>query len=395
MVASLGHGVAEVAEAVAGQMRQLAYVNGTMFTNAAVEALAAELAEVLPAPLRYSYFLCSGSEAIEASVKLARQYWCERGRPSKWKVVSRVPSYHGNTLSALSLSGREHYRALYGPLLTSFPRIAAPDLYRHPGCPACTGVALEDAILAEGPETVAAFLFEPIAGSAGGAVVPPLDYVTRVFDTCRRHEVLVIADEVLCGMGRTGRWFASEHFGVVPDILVAGKGLTGGYAPLSAVISSREILEPIARGSGAFNHAQTFSHTPVICAAGVAALRYLKAHRLVERCRSLEGPLFAALSRLRRFPQVGDIRGRGLLAAVEFVRDRVTRQPFARAERFVERVTARAFEHGLLIWPNVGHVDGRDGDLVIVAPPFVIEEAQIDDLASRLERAVEDVVRAA
>ena len=158
---------------------------------------------------------------------------------------------------------------------------------------------------------------------------------------------------------------------------------------------SREILEPIARGSGAFNHAQTFSHTPVICAAGVAALRYLKAHRLVERCRSLEAPLFAALSRLRRFPQVGDIRGRGLLAAVEFVRDRVTRQPFARAERFVERVTARAFEHGLLIWPNVGHVDGRDGDLVIVAPPFVIEEAQIDDLASRLERALEDVVRAA
>jgi adenosylmethionine-8-amino-7-oxononanoate aminotransferase len=391
MVACLGHGVSEIADAVAGQMREVAYVNGSMFTTGAVEELAAELAQVLPPPLKYSYFLCSGSEAIEAAVKLARQFWCERGVKSKWKIISRSPSYHGNTLAALSLSGREHYRALYEPLLTAFPRIPAPDSFRHPGCEACTGEALEQEILRQGAETVAAFLAEPITGASSGAHVPEREYYRRVREICRKYEVLFIADEVLVGVGRTGRWFSFEHFDLVPDIVALGKGLSAGYAPLSAVVATTEIVEGLAATSGYFNHAQTYSHTPVICAAGLATLRYLKQHRLVERCRAMEGRFFSELSRLMKHGLVGDIRGRGLLAGIEFVRDRDSREPLARARRFAERLAERALQNGLILWPNVGHVDGARGDLVMLAPPFIITEEQIAELLSLFELSLEQV----
>ena len=392
LVVNVGHGVAEIAAAIGEQAARLAYVNGTQFTNAPAEELAAELAEVLPEPLRYSYFLSSGSEAVEAAVKLARQYWVERGRPGKWKVVSRVPSYHGNTLAALALSGREHYRKMYGPLLQSFPRIAAPDPYRHPGCPACTGEALEEAILREGPETVAAFLAEPVIGSSAGAVVPGREYAEQVAEICRRHDVLLLADEVMCGMGRTGRWFAFEHFGVVPDAIVLGKGLNGGYAPLSALVASRAIVDVLARGSGYFNHAQTYSHTPVVCSAGVATVRYLKRHRLVERCAALGPRLQASLARLRAHPAVGDVRGLGFLAAVELVADRTTKAPFPRARKVAERVTERAFANGLIVWPNVGHVDGVDGDLLMIGPPLVASETELDEIGVRLGRALDEAL---
>jgi adenosylmethionine-8-amino-7-oxononanoate aminotransferase len=391
LVANIGHGVEEIADAIARQAREVAYASGLHFTNAPVEALAAELAEVLPEPLRYSYFLCSGSEAIEAIVKLARQYWVERGRPEKWKVVTRVPSYHGNTLAALSLSGREHYRTLYGPLLTAFPRIPAPDEYRHPGCEACTGEALERAIATAGPESVAAFLAEPIVGSSLGATVPREDYYRRVREICDANDVLFLADEVMAGMGRTGRWFSFEHFGVVPDAVAIGKGLSGGYAPLSAVVVSREIVSTIARGSGAFNHAQTYSHTPVIAAAGLAAVRYLKQHRLVERAAEMERPFFDALSRLGAHEAVGDVRGRGLMAGVELVADRATRRPFARADRVAERVAEAAMRNGLVVWTITGHVDG-EGDIVMLGPPFTITTEEIDELASKLSTALEETL---
>jgi len=390
MVVGTGHGVAEIADAVAAQARRLAYVNGSQFTNAAAEELAAELAEVLPEPLRYSYFLASGSEAIEAAVKLARQYWCERGRPAKWKVISRNPSYHGNTLAALALSGREHYRRLYQPLLLDFPRIPAPDPYRHPGpdCPACDGEALAAELAAQGPETVAAFLAEPIPGSSGGAVVPAPAYYRRVAELCREHDVLFIADEVATGCGRTGRWFAFQHFNAVPDVLVLGKGLNGGYAPLSAVVASREIVDALARRSGAFNHAQTYSHSPVICAAGAATLRYLKRHRLVERCAATSPAFFAELARLAEHPAVGDVRGAGLLAGIEFVRDRATREPMPRGWRFAERLVESARDEALVVWPNVGHVDGTRGDLVMVAPPLTVTSEEVAEIGARLRRAL-------
>lgn len=391
-VVNCGHGVAEIAAAVGEQAARLAYVNGTQFTHAAAEELAAELAEILPEPLRYCYFLSSGSEAIEAAVKLARHVQVERGRPEKWKVVSRVPSYHGNTLAALALSGREHYRKVYGPLLLDFPRFPAPDSYRHPGCGACTGEALAEAIAREGADSIAAVLIEPIGGSSTGAVVPSAEYHRRVAELCRQHDILLIADEVLTGIGRTGRWFAFEHYpDLRPDIVVLGKGINGGYAPLSAVVATRDVAETIRRGAGAFHHAQTYSHSPVICSAATANLRHLKRHRLMERCAEMSTPFLAALRGLAAHPAVGDVRGVGLLAAVELVADRDTKAAFPRSERIAERVTEAAFAEGLLVWPNVGHADGTAGDLLMLAPPFVVSETEIREIARRLARALDAI----
>ena len=389
---NLGHGVEEIARAMGEQARTLAYVSGLAFTNAAAEELAAELAEVLPPPLLHSYFLTSGSDAIEAAVKLARQVWVERGRPGKWKVISRRPSYHGNTLAALALSGRESYRRPYLPLLLDLPSVPAPDPYRDPSSPACTGEALADELERQGPETVAAFLFEPVLGSAGGAVVPDAAHYERIAALCREHDVLLIADEVLTGMGRTGRWLAIDHYaGLAPDVLVLGKGISGGYAPLSAMVATDDILDTLRRGSGNFVHAQTFSHTPVVCAAGLAALRVLKRDGLVERCAALAPRLRAALQPLAALPLVGDVRSIGLFAAVELVADRESREPLPRARRVAERVAARARDHGLLVWSNGGHVDGERGDLVLVAPPFTIAEDELDEIGARLGRAVAEM----
>ncbi len=388
LVASVGHGREEIAREVARAIATLGYVNGTQFSNPWAEELAAELAGVLPGDLRYAYFLASGSEAVEAAVKLARQVWVERGRPGKWKVISRLPSYHGNTLTALSLSGREHYRRIYGPLLTGFPRVAAPDSYRDPDGPRSTGELIEAEIERQDPETVAAVLIEPIGGSSSGAVVPSRAYVERVAAACRRHDVLLVADEVLCGLGRTGRWLAGQHFDLLPDVAVLGKGLNGGALPLSAVVARAGLVETLARGSGAFVHAQTYSHTPAICAAGLATLRILKRERLVERAAALEGRFFAALGRLRESPLLGDVRGKGLLAAVELVADRRTRAPFPRSARAAERLAALAFERGLIVWPNVGHLDGGDGDIVMLGPPLTISEEELDEAARRLGAAL-------
>jgi len=394
MVANLGHGgplAAAIADAVAEEIRTLGYVNGTQFTHRAVETLASELVALTPGDLDFAYFLASGSEAVEAAVKLARQVQVESGRPEKWKVISLVPSYHGNTLAALALSGREHYRKIYGPLLLDFPRIPAPDLYRDPHGPAATGSALEAEILRQGPDSIAAFIAEPIGGSSSGAMVPSRSYWDAVSGLCRYYDVLLIADEVLCGMGRTGRMFACEHFDLVPDILVLGKGLNAGALPLSAVVARRALVKRLASGSGAFNHAQTYSHQPTLCAAGLATLRSLLKERLVERVARLEAPFFGALERLRAYPAVGDIRGRGFLAAIEFVADRATKRPFDRSARCAERVTEQAFANGLVVWPNVGNVDGTNGDLVVVAPPFTASEDELEEIVHRLDRTLKEM----
>ena len=388
-VANLGHGVGAIAEAVGEQLRTVAYVNGTAFTNEPAEALAAELRTLSPAGLDYAYFLSSGSEAVEAALKLARQHHVEAGRPDKHKVIARTPGYHGNTLLALSASAREHYKKMYGPWLVPVRMIGAPYPYRcAPDDPAMTGAALEAAILEEGPDTVAAFIAEPISGSSTGGSVPPPEYWPNIRAICDRYDVLLIADEVLTGAGRTGRWAAVEHFGVVPDIMTMGKGLSGGYVPLSAVITSAKVIDPIARGSGAFKHAQTFSHTPAMCAAGLATVRYLKQHDLVARAAAMGEVLHARLAPLMALEGVGHVRGIGLLAGIELVADKATKAPFARRLKVAETLVACALEAGLVLWSNVGHADGVAGDLVMVAPPFIITEAEIDTLVERLRAAL-------
>jgi hypothetical protein len=310
-------------------------------------------------------------------------------------VIALAPAYHGNTLLALSASAREHYKTYFRGWLVDVARVPAPYTYRcacggaPPLCPACSGAALEEAILRLGPERVAAFIVEPVGGSSTGASVPPPDYLRRAREICDRYDVLLVADEVLVGAGRTGTWSATEPSGVVPDALVLGKGIAGGYAPLAAVVAPRRIADAIAQGSGALLHAQTFSHHPVLCAAGVATLRYLARNGLVARCADLGAVLHRRLAALLDRPYVGDVRGRGLLAGVELVADAETRQPFPRERAVAEAVTAAALDAGLVVWPNVGHADGTSGDLVMLAPPFTIGEAEIEDLAARLERALD------
>jgi hypothetical protein len=396
-VVNVGHGVGEIAEAMARQAQRLAYVSGASMTHEAVEALAAELAALAPGDVNRVYPMSSGSDAIEAALKLARQYWVEVGRSRKHKIIALSPAYHGNTLLALSASAREHYKTLFREWMTDVVRIPAPYPYRcacrgePPYCPACNGEALEQAIVREGPETVAAFIAEPVGGSSTGASVPPREYFARVRKICDRHDVLLVADEILVGAGRTGTWSALEPFGIVPDITVLGKGIAGGYAPLAAVLAPERIVGALARGSGALNHAQTFSHHPVLCAAGVATIRYIRAHRLVERCAVMGAVLHHALETLRELPHVGDVRGRGLLAGVEFVADLETREPFPRATRFAERFTRAALDAGLVVWPNTGHANGSDGDLVMLAPPFIVTEEEIGEIVSRFSVALEKV----
>ena len=396
LVVNVGHGVEEIAEAMAAQARKVAYVSGKHFTNEPVEALARELGAVMPLALNKMYFLSSGSAATEAAIKLARQYWVEAGHPNKYKIIARRPGYHGNTLAALSASGRPLARHFYAPLLHDFAFIPAPTRYRCPDTETYTayGVrcaqALEDAIVREGADTVAAFIAEPIIGASAGAAVPPEGYFEQIRAICTRHNVLFIADEVLTGMGRSGTWLAIEHDGVVPDMLLLGKGLSGGYAPLSALVARETLVTTLAEGSGAFTYGQTFSHTPLSAAAGLATLRYLKQHRLVARSAEMGVYLLERLQRLQVFPFVGDIRGKGLMAGIEFVEDRATKRPFPRSRRVAEAVGQAAMRNGLVLWVNVAHLDSGEGDIVVLGPPFIITRPQIDALVDRLEAALHE-----
>ena len=392
-VANLGHSNPEMAESLARQAGEFGYVSATAFTHGPVEELARELAATLPRGLDKLYFLSSGSEAVEAALKLARQYWIEAGKPGKHRIIALNPSYHGNTLLALSASAREPYKLPFREWLVDVERVPAPYPYRcgcrgdDPTCPACSGAALEDAIRRVGADTVAAFIAEPVGGSSTGASTPRPEYFRTIREICDRHEVLFVADEILCGAGRTGSWWAIEPYGVAPDLMTLGKGISGGYAPLSAVAAPERIVDVIAHGSGSFLHAQTFSFHPVACAAWLAAVRMLKRDRLVERCATLGRILQRRLATLTQLPHVGDVRGRGLLAGIEFVEDKTTRAPFPRAAKFVEAFTEAAQEAGLVVWPNVGHADGVNGDLVVVAPPFIITEQEIEELATRFTSA--------
>jgi adenosylmethionine-8-amino-7-oxononanoate aminotransferase len=398
-VANLGHSNPEIADSIAEQCRQYGYLSGTMFTHGPVENLADELAETLPGDLSKLYFLCSGSEAVEAALKLARQYWIERGKPSKQRIIALGPGYHGSTLLALSASAREAYKTMFRPWLVDVHRIPASYPYRcecggrSASCPVCSGMVLEEAITRLGADNVAAFIAEPVGGSSTGGSTPRPEYFKRVREICDRHDVLFVADEVLVGVGRTGTWWAIEPYGVAPDIMTFGKGVSGGYVALSGIAVPERIVDAIAQGSGNFMHAQTFSHHPVACAAGVATMRYLKQHRLVERCARMGRLLHERLRPLTDLPHVGDVRGRGLLAGIEFVEDKASLAPIQRSAKFAERFAQAALDAGLTVWPNVGHADGSNGDLVMVAPPFIITEQEIDEIVSRFTVALETTLQ--
>jgi adenosylmethionine-8-amino-7-oxononanoate aminotransferase len=297
----------------------------------------------------------------------------------------------------MGVSGRASYRAMFDGMYVDHPKIPPPSCYRcpwgktYPQCDYECAAALETEISRCGSDNVAAFLAEPILGSTGGAIVPPPEYYPRIKKICERYEVLFIADEILCGMGRTGEWWGVNHYEVTPDTLLAGKGLTGGYAPLSALLIREEIVRAIYDAGMDFMHNQTFAHHPVACAAGLATVRFIKEHRLVERSKQMGEVLHAELEALRDHELVGDVRSTGLLAGIELVRDKVTRQPFPREWKVAEMVTAKCLENGLIVWSSVGHVDGTAGDLILLAPPFIIEQKEIDHLIALFRQAMDGV----
>jgi adenosylmethionine-8-amino-7-oxononanoate aminotransferase len=397
IVVGIGHGEASVAEAIADQAARVAYAHGTMFASEQLEAYADELAPLLPVEGPRLYPVSGGSEAVETALKMARAYHLARGE-DRWRVIGRRGSYHGNTLGALDVGGRESLRRPYLPWLGLASHTLAAYEYRcpfpdtHPvGCGARYAEALEREILASPPATVAAFVAEPVAGAGLGAAVPPDDYWPAVAEVCRRHGVLVVADEVMTGFGRTGRWFAADHWGLRPDILVLAKGAASGYWPLGLTVASGEVHDTI--GGDGFTHGLTYSHHVVGAAAGRAVLRVLRERRLVEAAETQGKRLRAGLeARLGGHPAAGDIRGLGLMVAVELVADRSTRAPFPRARRVTERAVAAARDTGLLLYSSTGCVDGVDGDLVMLGPPLVVTDAEADEMVELTATAVESVI---
>jgi adenosylmethionine-8-amino-7-oxononanoate aminotransferase len=393
VVVNVGHGRAEIAAAMARQATAAGYVHGTQFTSDVLEEYARRLAVHAPGDCRRLYLLSGGSEATETAVKLARAYHLARGEPERHKVIGRSVSYHGNTLGALSLSGRPTLQSPYLPLLSATPRAAAPFCYHcpleltHPSCALACADDLEAVIEREGARTIAAFVAEPILGASAGAAVPPDDYTRRVRETCRRHGIVFIDDEVMTGFGRTGRWFGIEWSGAAPDLVTCGKGMAGGYMPVGAVLASETIVETVERAGG-FVNGFTFSHHPVTAAAALATLEILEKERLVERSAVLGERALARLSQLRARPPVGDVRGRGLMLAVELVADVPTRRPFPRAQKCAERVAARAFADGLIVYPSVGMATGTEGDAILLAPPLVVTEDEIDEMVEILDGAI-------
>jgi adenosylmethionine-8-amino-7-oxononanoate aminotransferase len=400
----IGHGVVEIAAAMAAQAAQLEFVHSSQFTTPVAEEYALELLDFAGKNFAGGcvYFTCGGSESVETALKLARQYQVEIGQTGRYQVVSREQSYHGSTLGASSVSGNKRRREMYRPMVREFAHVGFPYCYRcafdcTDSCRACGqeyAAELEQVIEAAKGE-VAAFIVEPVSGATLGAVVPPPGYLQSVAEICRRHGVLLIADEVMTGMGRTGRNFAVDHWDVAPDLLVTAKGLSSGYAPLGAVLVSQRVASAIADGSGAFLHGFTYNSHPISLAAGRAVLRFLQERKLVQaadsdRQRSAAATLRQALEGLRDANPVGDVRGIGLLWAVEFVADKNTKQPFASELNFAGRVAQAAVKRGLLVYPMQGCVDGVSGDHVLIAPPAIITTDQIDWAVKQLREAINE-----
>ena len=399
-VSCLGHGDAAVTAAIKAQLDRLAFAHTGFFTSEPAEALADLLIAHAPPGLERVYFVSGGSEATEAAIKLARQYFIEKGQPQRSRLIARRQSYHGNTLGALAAGGNAWRRAQFAPLLIDVSHIAPCYAYREQRADESLEAyglraadALEAEILRLGPETVMAFMAEPVVGATMGAVPPAPGYFRRIREICDRHGVLLILDEVMCGMGRTGSLFACEQDGVTADILCIAKGLGAGYQPIGAMLVSGAIYDAVAEGSGFFQHGHTYIGHPVATAAGLAVVRAILERGLVERVRTQGATLSAALhDRFGQHPHVGDIRGRGLFMGLELVEDRETKAPLDPARGTAAKIKKAAFEAGLICYPMAGTIDGKRGDHILLAPPFIIEDAQIGELADKLAGAVAAVV---
>ncbi|MGA2045034.1 MAG: aspartate aminotransferase family protein [Roseiarcus sp.] len=402
-VSCLGHGHPDVLAALRRQLDALAYAHTGFFTTEVAERLADRLIEDAPAGLTHAYLVSGGSEAVEAALKMARQYFLETGQPRRRHVIARRQSYHGNTLGALATGGNAWRRAPFQPLLIETRHIAPCYAYRfqaegesEAAYAARAAQALEDEILALGPETVMAFVAETVVGATAGAVPPVADYFKRIRAICDRHGVLLILDEVMCGMGRTGTLHACEQDGVAPDLMTIAKGLGGGYQPIGAVLLRRRIFEAFAGGSGFFQHGHTYMGHPMAAAAALAVQEVIRRDGLLANVRAMGETLRARLdARLADHPHVGDVRGRGLFLGVELVADRASKAPFDPARKLHARIKREAMARGLMVYPMGGTIDGVRGDHVLLAPPFIVTAAQIEAIVERLGDAVDAAVAAA
>jgi len=401
-VSCLGHQHPRILGAMATQASKLAYAHTGFFSSEPAEALADRLVGDEPGGLAYAYFVSGGSEAIEASIKLARQYFVERGEPQRQRFIARRQSYHGNTLGALAAGGNALRREPYEPLLSSaFSHVTAAFAYREKRDAESEGAfvarlaaELEAEFQRLGPGAVAAFIAEPVVGATAGCVPAPEGYFRAVREICDRHGALLILDEVMCGMGRTGTTHAWQQEAIAPDIQAIAKGLGGGYQPIGAMLASGKVVDTIRNGSGAFQHGHTYLAHPVACAAALEVQRVIDEERLLDRVKELGRYLERCLTeRFGNHRHVGDIRGRGLFQAIELVADRATREPFDPALKLNQKIKSAAFEGGLACYPVGGTVDGRRGDHVLLAPPYIATQDDIDMIVDRLGVAVDQALR--
>lgn len=401
-VSCLGHQHPRVIAAMAKQASRLAYAHTAFFSSEPAEALAETLVGHEPGGLAYAYFVSGGSEAIEASIKLARQYFIERGEPQRQHFIARRQSYHGNTLGALAAGGNAWRRAPYAPLLSAAFSHVTPAFAYHEKHDSESDAQFVARLAAEleaefqrlGPDTVAAFLAEPVVGATAGAVTAPDGYFKAVREICDRHGALLILDEVMSGMGRTGTTHAWEQEGIAPDIQAIAKGLGGGYQPIGAMLASGKIIDTIRSGSGAFQHGHTYLAHPLACAAALAVQDVIREDNLLEQVKQRGKQLEQRLTeRFGNHRHVGDIRGRGLFWAIELVADRATRTSFDPALKLNQKVKAEAFANGLGCYPGGGTVDGIRGDHVLLAPPYIASADEIDQIVDKLGTAVDNVLR--
>ncbi|TFY97643.1 aspartate aminotransferase family protein [Ramlibacter humi] len=402
-VSSLGHGHPDVLAAMQAQMGQLAYAHTSFFTTDVAERLADELIRTAPQGMSHAYLVSGGSEAIEAALKMARQYFVELGQPERTHFIARRQSYHGNTLGALAVGGNAWRREPFAPLLMPATHVAPCYPYREQRpdeSPEQYGQRLaselEAAIVAQGPGRVIAFIAETVGGATAGVLTPVPGYFKAVRSVCDRHGVLLILDEVMCGMGRTGSLYACEQEGISPDLVTVAKGLGGGYQPVGAVLAGKHIVEAMSRGSGFFQHGHTYLGHPVACAAALAVQRVIHRDGLLGKVRD-DGHRFGEWLReaLGEHPHVGDIRGRGFFWGIELVADRASKRPFDPALAVNARLKGDAMQRGLLCYPFGGTVDGLHGDHVLLAPPFVATQDELREAVRLLAASVDAVTRAA
>lgn len=401
VVSNIGHAVAEIKEAINAQLESIAFAHTSQFVSEAALQLSEKLIEIAPSsfnPGGRVYFVSGGSEAIETAIKMARAYFVELGMLKKSLLVTRHSSYHGSTIGALSLTGHPARRKPYLPLLPNSPKISASYPYRcacgtqgtcnSSDCGLRLANELEETILRHGSENVMAFVAEPVVGAALGAVPPHPSYFKRVREICDSHEVLFIADEVMTGLSRTGPVFALSDDGVQADIIALGKGLSAGYMPLGATLASAKVASAFENGSGVFEHGFTYNAHPVSCATGLAVLNYMHQHGLFKRVDAISEQFFSGLQKIANKYSCVNLRGRGLLAGMEFVSDPAEKTPFLSTLSFSKKLADLAAQNGLLIYPGAGSVDGVSGDHVIIAPPFTISKSEMDELFENLDRAV-------